>query len=86
MGRGVVDVFSRTVIDVVDKKISPLELCRPAELVVLPVLPVKPALLIPSSSAHNTTRSHVLGLCNDVVTINVLSKANDVSQNVSLDQ
>lgn len=32
------------------------------------------------------TRSHVLGLCNDVVTINVFSKANDVSQNVSLDQ
>lgn len=47
--------MGRGVIDVVDKKISLLELCHPAELVVLPVLPVKPALLIPSSSAHNTT-------------------------------
>lgn len=57
MGRGVVDVFSRTVIDVVDRKFSPLELCHPAELVVLPVKPVKPALLNSSSSAHSTIYS-----------------------------
>jgi hypothetical protein len=36
MGRGVIDVFSRTVIDVIDRKFSPLELCHLAELVVLP--------------------------------------------------